>query len=58
MIEIDPTIDYACKMLLGNPDHSRLTIHFLNAVLQADSPIVGVECWSCLSTPNPAIIIE
>ncbi len=43
MIEIDPTIDYACKMLLGDPAHSRLTIHFLNAVLIPESPIVDVS---------------
>ena len=43
MIEIDPTVDYACKMLLGNPSHSRLTLHFLNAVLKPESPIVGVN---------------
>lgn len=43
MIEIDPTIDFACKMLLGDPAHSRITIHFLNAVLRTESPIVEVE---------------
>ena len=43
MIEIDPTVDFVCKMLLGNPAHSRLTIHFLNAVLRTESPIVEVE---------------
>jgi predicted transposase/invertase (TIGR01784 family) len=42
MIEIDPTVDYACKMLLGNPSHSRLTVHFLNAVLKPESPIMEV----------------
>jgi predicted transposase/invertase (TIGR01784 family) len=43
MIEVDPTVDYACKRLLGDPAHSRLTIHFLNAVLKPDSPIVKVD---------------
>ena len=42
MIEIDPTVDYACKMLLGNPSHSRLTVHFLNAVLKPESSIMEV----------------
>lgn len=42
MIEIDPMVDYACKMLLGNPSHSRLTLHFLNAVLKPVTPIVEV----------------
>ncbi len=43
MIEIDPTVDFACKMLLGDPTHSGLTVHFLNAVLRPNSPIVQVE---------------
>lgn len=43
MIDIDPTVDFVCKMLLGNPKHSRLTIHFLNAVLRPVVPIVEVE---------------
>jgi predicted transposase/invertase (TIGR01784 family) len=42
-IEIDPTVDFACKMLLGNPDYPDITIHFLNAVLRLESPIVAVE---------------
>lgn len=52
MIEIDPTVDFVCKMLLGNPAHSRLTIHFLNAVLRTESPIVEVEYF------NPFILQE
>ena len=43
VIEIDPTVDYACKMLLGNPSHPRLTIHFLNAVLKREPRIVHVD---------------
>ena len=43
LLDIDPTVDYACKMLLGNPAHSRLTIHFLNAVIKPKSPIVAVQ---------------
>ncbi|MBL8889883.1 MAG: Rpn family recombination-promoting nuclease/putative transposase [Planctomycetaceae bacterium] len=43
MIDIDPTVDFACKMLLGNPEHPQLTIHFLNSVLRPDVPIVAVE---------------
>lgn len=34
MIDIDPTVDFACKMLLGNPEHPRLTIHFLRKPLE------------------------
>ena len=52
MIEIDPTVDFACKMLLGDPAHSRLTIHFLNAVLRPQSPIVEVEYL------NPIVLQE
>lgn len=43
MIDIDPTVDFACKMLLGNPEHPQLTIHFLNSVMRPVIPIVGVE---------------
>lgn len=40
---IDPRVDYACKMMLGNPAHPAVTIHFLNAVLRLEAPIVSVE---------------
>ncbi len=43
ILHIDPTVDFACKMVLGNPQHPRITIHFLNAVLKPKSPIVGVQ---------------
>lgn len=43
MIDIDPTVDFVCKMLLGNPRHQRLTIHFLNAVIRPEIPIIDVE---------------
>lgn len=33
VIGIDPTVDFAFKLLLGSPEHSRVTIHFLNAIL-------------------------
>lgn len=32
-IGIDPTVDFAFKRLLGSPEHRRITLHFLNAVL-------------------------
>ena len=32
-IGIRPTVDYAFKLLFGSPEHSRVTIHFLNAIL-------------------------
>ena len=43
LIEIDPTVDFACKLLLGNPEYPDITIHFLNAILRLPSPIVSVE---------------
>jgi predicted transposase/invertase (TIGR01784 family) len=42
-IEIDPTVDFACKLLLGNPEFPDITIHFLNAILRLPEPIVSVE---------------
>lgn len=33
IIGIDPTVDFAFKRLLGSPDHTKITVHFLNAVL-------------------------
>lgn len=32
-IGIRPTVDYAFKLLFGSPEHSRVTLHFLNAIL-------------------------
>jgi predicted transposase/invertase (TIGR01784 family) len=43
LIEIDPTVDYACKQVIGNPLFPEITVHFLNAVLNPESPIVEVE---------------
>ncbi|WP_164104132.1 Rpn family recombination-promoting nuclease/putative transposase [Candidatus Laterigemmans baculatus] len=42
-IGIDPTVDFACKRVLGSPEHSAITLHFLNAVLQFPSPIREVR---------------
>lgn len=41
-IGIDPLIDFAAKRLLGSPEHSQITLHFLNAVLHFSDPIVEV----------------
>jgi len=40
---IDPKVDFAFKMVFGNPDHTEITIHFLNAVLSPLHPIEWVE---------------
>jgi len=42
IIGIDPLVDFAAKRLLGSPEHSRITLHFLNSVLGFHDPIVDV----------------
>jgi len=42
-IGIDPKVDYAFKLVFGSPDHTAITIHFLNAVLELPQPITWVE---------------
>ena len=42
-IGIDPTVDFAFKRLLGNPEHTAITVHFLNAVLAGSPRITHVE---------------
>ncbi|WP_158222640.1 Rpn family recombination-promoting nuclease/putative transposase [Rhodopirellula sp. MGV] len=43
VIGIDPRVDFACKLLLGSPDHPAITIHFLNAVLGGAPKIAQVQ---------------
>ena len=43
VIGIKPTVDFAFKRLFGNPEHPRITIHFLNAVLGPSLRIRSVE---------------
>ena len=40
---IDPRVDFACKLMLGSPDHPAVTIHFLNSMLRPKVPVVEVE---------------
>ncbi|MEZ6132983.1 MAG: Rpn family recombination-promoting nuclease/putative transposase [Planctomycetaceae bacterium] len=40
---IDPRVDFAFKLVFGSPQHPRITIHFLNAVLNPKCPITWVE---------------
>lgn len=42
-IGIDPLIDFACKKLLGSPEHPAITLHFLNAILGGRPRITNVE---------------
>jgi predicted transposase/invertase (TIGR01784 family) len=43
IIGINPTVDFAFKLRLGSPEHSRVTIHFLNAILGDKLKITQVE---------------
>jgi predicted transposase/invertase (TIGR01784 family) len=43
VIGINPTVDFAFKLMLGSPAHAGVTIHFLNAVLEDQAPITAVE---------------
>ena len=38
-----PTVDFAFKLMLGSPEHSGVTIHFLNATLTDQPKISHVE---------------
>ena len=42
-LRIDPRVDFACKRMLGSPDHPDVTSHFLNSLLTLEAPIVGIE---------------
>ena len=42
-IGISPTVDFAFKLMLGSPEHSGVTIHFLNAILNDQPKITHVE---------------
>ena len=42
-IGISPTVDFAFKLMLGSPEHSGVTIHFLNAILEGQPKITQVE---------------
>jgi predicted transposase/invertase (TIGR01784 family) len=40
---VSPLVDFVFKILLGSEQHKDITIHFLNAVLEGQPPIVDVE---------------
>ncbi len=42
-IGISPLVDFAFKLVLGSPDHSGITIHFLNSILVGQPRITQVE---------------
>ena len=42
-IGISPLVDFAFKLMLGNPKHAAVTIHFLNAMLAGQPRITEVQ---------------
>ncbi len=42
-IGISPLVDFVFKLMLGSPEHSRVTIHFLNAILVDHPRITSVQ---------------
>ena len=49
---IRPTVDFAFKLLLGSPEHTAITVHFLNAVLQCTPRIERVEILNPILSPE------
>lgn len=43
ILGIKPTVDYAFKRLLGSPEYTAITVHFINAVLDGSPRITEVE---------------
>ena len=42
-IGISPVVDFAFQLMLGSPQHSGVTIHFLNSILSDQPTITHVE---------------
>jgi len=42
-IGISPLVDFAFKLMLGSPEHTGVTIHFLNSILVEQPRITHVE---------------
>lgn len=51
MIGIDPTVDFACKAVLGSPEHPAVTLHFINAILGGDPFITNVDILNPIVEP-------
>ena len=43
LIGINPLVDYVCKKLFGDPMHSAITLHFINAILRSVPQITKFE---------------
>ena len=52
ILGIRPTVDLAFKKLLGSPDHTSITVHFLNAVLACTPRISEVEILNPILEPD------
>jgi predicted transposase/invertase (TIGR01784 family) len=50
--DIAATNDVMFKIILGDPKHTRLLIHFLNAAIKSESPIESVEILNTELTPE------
>ena len=42
-IGISPLVDFAFKLMLGSPQHTGVTVHFLNSILSDQPTITHVE---------------
>ncbi|MDR2645602.1 MAG: Rpn family recombination-promoting nuclease/putative transposase, partial [Holosporaceae bacterium] len=49
---ITATGDVIFKIILGDPKHSRLLIHFLNSAIKSETPITSVEITNTEMTPE------
>ena len=43
LIGINPLVGYICKKLFGDPMHSSITLHFINAILRNEPQITKIE---------------
>ena len=43
VLGIEPTVDYAFKRLFGDPNHSRVLVHLLNAIFEGQFEVSEVE---------------
>jgi predicted transposase/invertase (TIGR01784 family) len=50
--EITATNDVMFKIILGDPRHTRLLIHFLNSAIKSETPIESVEIVNTEMTPE------
>ena len=52
LVEIDPKVDYAFNRVFGHEKNKDLLIHFINAILKRDSPVVNIHYEKPRSTVN------